>query len=484
MKVITTVGISLFTDYMKKDVMDVFQKNEYEYIGEKINDLENKPFNTYNLERFKPKIEYIKKIIIDNWLKGIIKNSDGKWEINKDCKMNKDASSEIKSIFKIQEEVDENLDVYLLVPDTLLAGIAAEIIKNQFDNNVKINVKINNEKTFALKGYQVEKQNDFEEYGLESLFQQIKSILKNNKEKVILNVSGGYKFILPYMTIIAELYNLPIKYIYEDSDEIITISDLPFSFDWGIAEKYYQYLLNIGNCKSKDIIEKLHKMHLIRKTKKGNCLLSSLGNLVKSYIDKNMLTSNRVLGYFVEYKLYEYYIENIYKSKAGVAYKFIQHSVDKIKSNQDWMNKKEFDLILSSEEDTYKNFIVVESKSYYYIYTKDNFKKLSEQIKDQIKVFENGLKPVEYHLCLYNIECDGVCENNVNEWIKESYIQSRFKILKDLFNNINCIFKIYLINIHYGIEDERSDNYKNQNLYQKSINSPINKKNDIKLIYS
>ncbi len=485
MKVITTVGISLFTNYMKKEVMDTFPENYYEDIGEQVNKLTDKTFNIHWLTIFKPKLDDLRDIIINKWLKGIAKNNDGIWERNDNYELNKDASSEIKSILKIQEEVDEDLDVYLLVPDTLLAGVAAEIIKDKLGNNRKINIRMANEKKATLKGYQVESQNKFQECGLQSLFEEIEIILKDNKEKVILNVSGGYRSILPYMTIIAELYDLPMKYIHENSDELITISDLPFSFDWSIAEKYYQYLLNIKECEDKKVMEQLYKMHLLKTTLKDNYELSSLGNLVKSYIDKYMITSNRVLGYFVEYKLHEYYIENNYKSNRNVIYNFVQHGVDRIKSKQEWMCKKEFDLILSSEQDTYKDFIVVESKSYYYIYIQKNFKKLNEQIEDQIKVFKNGVKPREYHLCLYNIVSDENRKNTkMNKWIEENYVQNRFETLKALFKDINCIFKVYLIDVHYGMEDERSEDYKNQNSYQKCINAPIDKENDVKLIYS
>jgi hypothetical protein len=49
--------------------------------------------------------------------------------------------------------------------------------------------------------------------------------------EIILNPTGGYKATVPYLTLMGSLYHMPVIYISEESDELITLPPLPISYD-------------------------------------------------------------------------------------------------------------------------------------------------------------------------------------------------------------------------------------------------------------
>uniref|UniRef100_UPI0020797A82 hypothetical protein n=1 Tax=Clostridium sp. ZBS13 TaxID=2949971 RepID=UPI0020797A82 len=107
MKIITTVGISLFNNYMRQEVEKVFdeqkycKKIEYKSINNKIDNLKNSSSEEFFLDN--EDCNEIEEIIKKKWLRNIHKiNKDNEliWEMESNV-INKDASAEIKSIFKI-----------------------------------------------------------------------------------------------------------------------------------------------------------------------------------------------------------------------------------------------------------------------------------------------------------------------------------------------------------------------------------------------
>lgn len=75
---------------------------------------------------------------------------------------------------------------------------------------------------------------NFAEKGLPALLSCIAIILdevEKNKDKAIIIPTGGYKAIIPYLTIAAILYKHPAYYIYEDSDALIQLPAPPLGVD-------------------------------------------------------------------------------------------------------------------------------------------------------------------------------------------------------------------------------------------------------------
>jgi len=211
-KVITTVGTSIFENYRK-------EKNDISINYEVIKDRPVKDWVDYK-ERWSP-----------------IKDSIIKWAKGKE-----NASAEIKSIFKLKGRIKEPLDVYLIATDTISSRLAAEIIMDIMDSNKPDNINFYFEpKEDVIKDLQVKDVIRFKG-GLENLIKRIDNIAGGYWNNVIINITGGYKVIIPYLTIVGQINKCSIYYIFEDTDKLIQINPTPIHINWGIFEKYSHLL--------------------------------------------------------------------------------------------------------------------------------------------------------------------------------------------------------------------------------------------------
>ncbi|MBN1070990.1 hypothetical protein DVV81_07370 [Clostridium botulinum] len=499
MKIITTVGISLFNNYMRQEVKKVFdeqkhcKKVEYTSINNKTDNLKNR-----SSEEFFPDDEdcnEIGEIIKKKWLRNIHKiNKDNEliWEIESDV-INKDASAEIKSIFKICEEQksSEKIEIYFITADTILSKMAAEIIKDELSSMMQ-EKNIVELKIFPIKGWQVNEAKEFIDNGLDNFYKRIKDLIEKDKGKdrkgnfkenifinnsdVILNVSGGYKSILPYVTILGQIYNISIKYIYEESDSILTFENIPLAFDSIFEELYYPYLYKPDKLKNGEIKETLKKYGLIKEN--GKIIeRSELGNIFKDYIFYNYADSKNVVGFYMEYKFYEYYIENIEK--------FSDKKFKNIKRSDKDTYDKEIDLLINFEDSK----LAVECKSINALLGK-NFEKLKEQISEQIDRFKRikNCTPKEYHLCLYKFKLinntrysdDIVLNSSKKDVNLSNEFKSNLNEIKDeLFNGTDIKFKVYLATLEYILNNESHKNY--LNYYQKFMTNPLTDVKEVEL---
>lgn len=215
-KVITTVGTSLFLNY---------QKNAEQCCGELHEDyIFNKPFSEWNgnyNEQTKEKIW--KWLHSGNNLNGI--------------------SAEIQSLNKLQEERKEELEVFLISTDTVASNLAAEIIDKFFENNE--NIKVKSKKRIC--SLQVKDRSLFTREGFPNLINEINSISDGYFENLIMNITGGFKGIIPYLTIFSSINNVEIVYIYEESSEMISIPPLPIEIDKVFIEDNVKYLAELDS---------------------------------------------------------------------------------------------------------------------------------------------------------------------------------------------------------------------------------------------
>lgn len=304
--VITTVGTSIFTNYRKQnsDIID------------KIDDLERKPYSQWDY--YKDDINSIKKSV-SGWAKN-----------------NNSASAETKSLFAIQEEIKDNIEVYLLVTDTVLSHLAAEIIKEFFET--KENVAIKNIE--IIEKLQVSNRETFEKEGLVNLVNIIHNIIQEKHyENIILNITGGYKAIIPYMTIMGQINNIPIYYIFEDTNELIEIPQTPIDFDFSVIDENYIAFKslrrkneNLPLCndfkmdlekneeKREEEFNRLKKGNLIKETEE-KVALTLLGKLLmqkyEELFNSGKYHKQNLISNLIELKLFKYFVKN-YENKANV----------------------------------------------------------------------------------------------------------------------------------------------------------------------
>ncbi|KTE90031.1 hypothetical protein AT727_08875 [Desulfitobacterium hafniense] len=210
MRVMTMVGASIFTNYIKEKPGDI--DAHFKQIENSLNWQWDD-----QLERIKPL-----KDVLSSWVK-----------------KNNTASAEIKSILKIQKEVHDNILVQLVATDTILSRLAAEIIRDELQgkiiNNCQISVIFDPEND-VIKNLQIRNRKLFEKEGVSRLARYLDAQGFGNGD--LFNITGGYKALIPYLSIIGMLKNIPLYYIFEDTDELIKIPQMPVDINWGLFEKY------------------------------------------------------------------------------------------------------------------------------------------------------------------------------------------------------------------------------------------------------
>lgn len=157
------------------------------------------------------------------------------------------ASAELQSTAIIRDKLEDNIIVHLLASDTIASRLAAEILKDQINdpNNIlgdqvsaifNFDSKKDND---VIPNLQVNDTIDFSREGMPNLFDRINNIMKwkaYGHENLAINITGGYGATLPYLTIFAQLENVPLYYNFENSPELIVIPKTPLAINWELIE--------------------------------------------------------------------------------------------------------------------------------------------------------------------------------------------------------------------------------------------------------
>jgi len=216
-KVITTVGTSLFTNYLE-DSTNI--KTDYDYVKDK---------RHREWEKCLQRADRIRQSVAE-WLEEAGEN----------------ASAEVKSLLKLRKAEKDHLEVYLLATDTVTSRLACEIIKAAFEKNVfntGQDIKVYfNEMQDVITGLQMENYAEFVKTGAPQFVRRINKLVENDFNGTIFNISGGYKGLIPFMTIMAQVNNCDVVYIYEDSDTLIKIPRVPITVDYGFIEQFYEQI--------------------------------------------------------------------------------------------------------------------------------------------------------------------------------------------------------------------------------------------------
>lgn len=297
-KIITMVGTSIFDNYFEHSSDKTF-KNHFEA-------LKDRQSKDYNNEL--GKIEGIKKKI-SFWLKETdVKN----------------ASAEIKSLIKLKENLQDDFEVYLFSSDTILGRLAGEILEEGLK---KLSEFEDGRITLDIIGdLQVKDSKKFMN-GMRNLIEKTFKITNGYWDNTVINITGGYKATIPYLTILAQLNGCPIYYIFEDQDALIKIPSLPLSTE-------------VINCEdlrnNKDIIAKLQKG--IDNEKDYNELIYSdfyrkYGVMVwEDYVNNSPIAELNPLGKILwetcKNKLFEFYTNSQSKQKINNS-QWIQEVISK-----------------------------------------------------------------------------------------------------------------------------------------------------------
>lgn len=210
LRVFTTVGVSLFENYRRKH-----RSKDIDKTYKALKDTRNRDWegNQSRIERL--------RTTLSRWVNG-----------------NDNACAEIKSVIKIVKREKSNCCVHLLASDTIISRLAAEIIEDELHerqiDGFTVEAHFDPDKD-VIKDLQVGDRKLFEKEGLVNLVEYLNL---GYFEDVIFNITGGYKGVIPYLSLMAMVNSVPLYYIFEDTDELIKIPQVPVDINWGMFEKY------------------------------------------------------------------------------------------------------------------------------------------------------------------------------------------------------------------------------------------------------
>lgn len=130
--------------------------------------------------------------------------------------------AEINSLLKMGLRPQDR--VILLATDTIEGKLCAQMVEKFLQLNGLcdcVEVKI-------VKGLQAQNGELFRRVGIKNLMEILS---RYEDEDVIFNPTAGFKSVVPYLTLAGMLFRKPVKYIHEYSEDVITLADLPITFD-------------------------------------------------------------------------------------------------------------------------------------------------------------------------------------------------------------------------------------------------------------
>ena len=196
-------------------------------------------------------------------------------------------SAEIDSLLK-KELCSEDWVVLLcsMTVECLYSGLAVRkyLMTNKLCERVDVKV---------VEGLVEATDIDFGEVGLPSflnvLYEYVKKGEKGNY-KVVLNATGGYKALVSPMTIVGLILGLEIIYLFEESEQLVTIPPLPLHVNipaWTQIESVVELLKGKTDYQDKRIYENVKdKIGTILFKKDGEMKTSALVDLFRDYADK------------------------------------------------------------------------------------------------------------------------------------------------------------------------------------------------------
>lgn len=442
-KIIATVGASIFSNFRGPAISEAFKKAQ-----RPVPDLKGmiQALFTGRADLSRSKIDYLKKNIDTYflWRMKLVEPAPKKWswELTDDIALNKHASAEVQSVLEMMEKIDEDSEVqlYFLVTDTEISSLAAELVGNALEKHFQEQGRAFQCFLNQVPGLRVDDKHQFMEEGFQGLIQEIERIAQAEPQEaeVQMNITGGFKGVVPILTVTAQLFDYPLFYMYEFSrgtksgNVLLEIPPLPIQFDWSLIEVWQPFLTKskiplVNSSLELAIIKKqLIPANLFKEDGQGSFERTTLGSLFNSYIEHKTPHGRSVLGYLMEYKFFECWLETYQETFR------IQRSV--------YIDGVEMDLVIQAKENANDQMVWGEVKSFGKVQFafKNKSRKsfgygLAHHLKKQLS--KESIDRIQaYHLMVYyypNQDLDNLYFNNNLRKIAETLAAkgiSEFKV--------------------------------------------------------
>lgn len=146
------------------------------------------------------------------------------------------ASAEMESASKIAAQEGVTVHVRLLASDTIASRLAAELIRDYAEvSGVEFSFSPDLDVITDLQVFDAASFGN----GVRHLVRRVRCLLKGRGEQMgakgagtcTINITGGYKATLPYLTVLGELYDVPLRYKFEEADGMLSIPQVPIALD-------------------------------------------------------------------------------------------------------------------------------------------------------------------------------------------------------------------------------------------------------------
>jgi putative CRISPR-associated protein (TIGR02619 family) len=131
-------------------------------------------------------------------------------------------SAEINSLLKMGLSGADR--VVLLATETIDGKLCAELVQRM----LKTRKLCSSVELKVIEGLQAQDGKRFRQEGLKNLMAYI---ARFENSDVVFNPTGGFKSVVPYITLAGMLFNKPVKYIHEYSDDLMTLVNIPITVD-------------------------------------------------------------------------------------------------------------------------------------------------------------------------------------------------------------------------------------------------------------
>lgn len=420
---IATVGISLFHN-LKAASQSAALEGKLRGIGELVDRLrQEKEVSTKKNERLKQKAHYF----IDHTERKVVRLKSH-WVKKSKETPNYMACAELRSLyhyFKNCRQRRQRVFLHLIATDTDISEFAASIIGEKmmewfpriFTEQEYIHVK-------RIASVKISDSRLLLEEGFGNLLQYISDIQESTrgKSRMVLDMTGGFKGLVPLMSLIAQLVSGNLLYNFEFGKDgkdcsLMEIPSVNIHFLWDYLENYGPLLDRIFESRNHSIQLHLKEEEIkiieeellpvqICQIEDGQYKVGPLWRFLGHWIKQRTLASRSILGLFMESKFFEYLVEENWKEYTIVKHShypfnkeldlFMENPTEKIKdSNQNkwiWGEVKSFNGIRRADFRT-KETPQENSGSGYYD------RQLVQQLK-QMQASECAA-PCAYHLYFY-----------------------------------------------------------------------------------
>ncbi len=211
-------------------------------------------------------------------------------------------SAELNGLYALYDDrLTANGDFHILVAtDTALGKMAAQVVE-KFLRDV---LNLSNIDTVTPQGLNTASVSDFSR-GIKELLNHFEQTIPGYVDsgyEVVFNLTGGFKSLQGYLNIIGMFYADRLVYIFERSEELLTIPRLPLRVDEAKLSKYADEMARLaagGICPR----SQLHLPGaLLDVDESGDATLSDWGQLVWNRIKKDLLTENLLELPYLEYE--------------------------------------------------------------------------------------------------------------------------------------------------------------------------------------